>query len=100
MARDRVSLELGAGLHAELREVLEPLRKEVESLNERIQEYEVRVEKIAKESCPPVELLKQVKGVGTQIALTCPDPGRSGSVPEESRGRLFSRVAPWAQRLR
>jgi transposase len=53
-----------------LREVLEPLRKEVESLNERIQEYEVRVEKIAKESCPPVELLKQVKGVGTQIALT------------------------------
>ena len=44
--------------------------KEIESLNERIQEYEVRVEKIAKESYPHVELLKQVKGVGTQIALT------------------------------
>jgi hypothetical protein len=27
-------------LHAELREVLEPLLQEVESLNERIQEYE------------------------------------------------------------
>ncbi len=66
----QVSRELGAGLHAELREVLEPLLKEVESLNQRIQEYEVRMEKIAKESYPHVELLKQVKGVGTQIALT------------------------------
>src|SRR6202795_138645 len=61
---------VGGGLPAELREVLEPLLKEIESLNERIQEYEVRVEKIAKESYPHVELLKQVKGVGTQIALT------------------------------
>jgi transposase len=66
----QVSRELGAGLPAELREVLEPLLKEIESLNERIQEYEVRVEKIAKESYLHVELLKQVKGVGTQIALT------------------------------
>ncbi len=66
----QVSRELGAGLPAELREVLEPLLQEIESLNERIQEYEVRVEKIAKESYPHVELLKQVKGVGTQIALT------------------------------
>jgi transposase len=66
----QVSRELGAGLPAELREVLEPLLKEIESLNERIQEYEVRVEKIAKESYPHVELLKQVKGIGTQIALT------------------------------
>src|SRR5580700_7811376 len=66
----QVSRELGAGLHAELREVLEPLFKEIESLNERIQEYGVRMEKIAKENYPHVELLKQVKGVGTQIALT------------------------------
>jgi transposase len=34
----RVNRELAAGLHAELREVLEPLLQEVESLNERIQE--------------------------------------------------------------
>ena len=61
----QVNRELAAGLHAELREVLEPLLQEVESLNERIQEYEVRMEKIAKESYPHVELLKQVKGVGT-----------------------------------
>ena len=66
----QVSRELGAGLPAELREILEPLLKEIESLNERIQEYEVRMERIAKESYPQVELLKQVKGVGTQIALT------------------------------
>src|SRR6266853_1387028 len=66
----RVSRELGAKLNAELREVLEPLLKEIESLNERIEEYDERMEKIAKESYPHVELLKQVKGVGTQIALT------------------------------
>ena len=66
----QVNRELAAGLHAELREVLEPLLQEVESLNERTQAYEVRMEKIAKESYPHVELLKQVKGVGTQIPLT------------------------------
>ena len=53
-----------------MREVLEPLFKEIKSLNDRIQEYEVRMEKIAKENYPHVELLKQVKGVRTQIALT------------------------------
>jgi transposase len=67
---EQVSQELAAGLCTELREVLEPLLKEVESLNERIQEYDARIEKIAKESYPHVALLKQVKGVGTQIALT------------------------------
>jgi transposase len=66
----QVSRELAAELSVELREVLEPLLKEIESLHERIKEYEVRMEKIAKENYPQVELLKQVKGVGTQIALT------------------------------
>src|SRR5260370_42330683 len=64
------SRELGAGLSAELRDVLQPLLKEVESLNEQIKEYDERMEKIAKEVYPEVSLLKQVKGVGTQIALT------------------------------
>jgi len=67
---EQVNRELAAGLCPELREVLEPLLQEIESLNERIQEYEVRMEKIAQESYPQVALLKQVKGVGTQIALT------------------------------
>src|SRR5438445_2899669 len=66
----QVSRELAVELSVELREVLEPLLKEIESLNERIKEYDVRMEKIARESYPQVELLKQVKGVGTQIALT------------------------------
>ena len=66
----QVSRELGIGLSPELRQVLEPLLKEVESLNERIEEYDERMEKIAKEVYPEVFLLKQVKGVGTQIALT------------------------------
>jgi len=66
----QVSRELAGGLSAELREVLEPLLQEVESLNQRIQEYDERMEKIAKEAYPEVSLLKQVKGVGTQIALT------------------------------
>src|SRR6204780_4619564 len=66
----QVSRELAAELSVELREVLEPLLQEVESLNQRIKEYDARMEKIARESYPQVELLKQVKGVGTQIALT------------------------------
>jgi transposase len=66
----QVSRELAAELSAELREVLEPLLREIESLNERIGEYDERMEKIAKENYPQVSLLKQVKGVGTQIALT------------------------------
>jgi transposase len=67
---EQVSRELVAKLSAELREVLEPLLKEIESLNERIKEYDARMEKIARESYRQVALLKQVKGVGTQIALT------------------------------
>jgi transposase len=66
----QVSEELAAGLGAELRQVLVPLFKEIESLNGHIQEYDVRMEEIAKEVYPEVALLKQVKGVGTQIALT------------------------------
>jgi transposase len=66
----QVSRELAAGLSAELREVLQPLLKEIESRNERIQECDQRMEKIAQEVYPEVSLLKQVKGVGTQIALT------------------------------
>ena len=66
----QVSRELAAGLSTELRDVLEPLFREIESLNERIKEYDQRMEKIAKEVYPEVSLLQQVKGVGTQIALT------------------------------
>jgi transposase len=66
----QVNRELAAELSTELRDVLEPLFKEIESLNERVKEYDERMEKLAKDVYPEVSLLKQVKGVGTQIALT------------------------------
>ncbi len=66
----QVSEKLAERLSAELRDVLGPLLKEIESLNERVKEYDERMEKIAKEVYPEVSLLQQVKGVGTQIALT------------------------------
>ena len=67
---DQVNEKLAEGLSAELRDVLAPLLREVESLNERIKEYDERMEKIAQEVYPEVSWLKQVKGVGTQMALT------------------------------
>jgi transposase len=66
----QVGRELAGALSTELREVLEPLLREVESLNERIREYDQRIEQIARQAHPEVALLKQVKGVGTLIALT------------------------------
>ena len=66
----QVSRVLAGGLSVELREALEPLLHEVESLNERIQEYDRQIEAMAQETYPEVALLQQVKGVGTLIALT------------------------------
>src|SRR5258706_1424782 len=67
---EQMNREIARGLSQELRDVLEPLLGEIESLNERIAEYDRRIEQIAKEVYPEVALLKQVKGVGTLIALT------------------------------
>ena len=66
----QMNREIAKGLSQELREVLAPLLQEIESLNERIAEYDRRIEQIAKEAHPEVALLQQVKGVGTLIALT------------------------------
>jgi transposase len=66
----QASRELGAALSPELREVLEPLLQEIESLNERIKEYDRRIEKIVQQEHPETKLLEQVKGVGNLIALT------------------------------
>jgi transposase len=66
----QVGRDLALGLSAELREALEPLLREVESLNAHIKEYDRRIEKMARETYPEVELLKQVKRVGNLIALT------------------------------
>jgi transposase len=66
----QMNREIAKGLSQELRDALGPLLGEIESLNERIAEYDRRIERIAKEVYPEVALLKQVKGVGTLIALT------------------------------
>ena len=62
--------EKAEGLSPELQRALEPLLAAIESLSERIHEYNEGIEKLAQESYPQVALLKQVKGVGTLIALT------------------------------
>jgi transposase len=93
---EQMNREIAKGLSPELRDVLEPLLREIESLNEHIAEYDRRIEQIAKEVYPEVALLKQVKGVGTLIALTyvltLDDPHKPGCW-------MFSRVASWAPKL-
>jgi transposase len=65
-----MNAEKAEGLSPELQRALEPLLAEIESLGERIAEYNNRIEALAQESYPQVALLKQIKGVGTLIALT------------------------------
>jgi len=76
----QVGRETASGLSAELRDALEPLLGEVESLNERIKEYDRRIAQMARKEYPEVALLQQVKGVGELIALayvlTIEDPHR------------------------
>src|SRR5437762_5804447 len=62
--------EKAEGLSPELQTALEPLLACIESVSERIGEYNERIEKLAQDSYAQVAVLKQVKGVGTLIALT------------------------------
>ena len=62
--------EKAEGLSPELEAALGPLLAAIESLSERIREYNQRIEALAEQSYAQVALLKQVKGVGTLIALT------------------------------
>ncbi|MGB7726466.1 MAG: hypothetical protein WBL50_00440 [Candidatus Acidiferrum sp.] len=66
----QVRREMTGALSAGLREALEPMLREAESLNERIQEYDRRIEKMAKQTYPEWALLKQLIGVGDLIATT------------------------------
>jgi transposase len=65
-----MSPEKAEGLSPELQRALQPLLAALESLSERIGEYNERIEDLAEQSYPQVTLLKQIKGVGTLIALT------------------------------
>jgi len=77
---DSLDTEYLNGLPAKLKTSLQPLLEEVESLTKKIHACDERIEQIAREKYPETKLLKQVKGVGTLIALTfvltLEDPGR------------------------
>ena len=62
--------EKAEGLSPELQAALGPLLKEIESLSERIREYNQRIVSIAQKNYPATALRKPVKGVGTLVALT------------------------------
>src|SRR6201987_303950 len=65
-----INPEKAEGLSPELQRTLQPLLAGIESLSERIRECNERIEQLAQQSYPQVALLKQIKGVGTLIALT------------------------------
>jgi len=58
------------GLPNQLGEALRPLLLQVESLTAQIQTSHQKIEQIARSEYPETELLQQVSGVGTLIALT------------------------------
>jgi transposase len=62
--------EKADALSPELQAALQPLLAALEALSNQIGEYNERIECLAENSYPQVGLLKQVKGVGTLIALT------------------------------
>ncbi|MGA7364358.1 MAG: IS110 family transposase [Candidatus Sulfotelmatobacter sp.] len=74
--------EKAESLSPELQRALEPLLSAIAELSQRICEYNERIEALARQSYPQVELLQQIKGVGTLIALTflltLEDPHRFG----------------------
>ena len=79
---DQMGVEKMQGLPAELAEALAPLLETVESLTERIKEWDQKLEQLAGSEYPETELLRQVSGVGSLIALTfvltLEDPNRFG----------------------
>lgn len=62
--------EKAEGLSPELQATLQPLLTGIEALSEQIRGSNERIERLAEERYPQVALLKQVRGVGTLIALT------------------------------
>jgi transposase len=67
---DQMSEEQLALLPAGLRETLQPLARQVESLTKQIQDLDRQLEQIARKDYPETALLRQVSGVGVLIALT------------------------------
>jgi transposase len=66
---EQVKEELAEGLSPATQQIVRPLLKIVEAISEQIAVYDQRIEAMAKRY-PEIELLTQVYGVGTLIALT------------------------------
>ena len=67
---DQMGVIQSESLPPKLRQVLEPLLKEVESITEKIKDSDREIEQIARKDYPETALLQQVGGVGPLIALT------------------------------
>jgi len=67
---DQMGVLKAESVPSKLRQLLEPLLKEVESLTEKIKDSDRKIEQIAREDYPETALLQQVGGVGPLIALT------------------------------
>lgn len=67
---DTLTVERMQWLPAAVRQVLEPLLQQVAGLTEQIHACDKRIEQIARTQYPETELLQQISGVGTLIALT------------------------------
>jgi transposase len=65
---EQMNREIAKGLSPELRDVVEPLLREIESVNERIAEYDRRIEQIAKEVYPAMAPVAQNS---SPVFLTC-----------------------------
>ena len=96
----QVSKDLAAGFSAELRAALEPLLAEVASLNQRIAEYDRRIEQIATRSAPRSGSAEASQRCGhTDRVDLRADSGRSAPVSPEPRRGLLSGAASRAQEL-
>ena len=67
---DQMGMAKAEGLPERLREELKPLLVQVEDLSSQIQDCDTDIEQIARKQYPETQLLEQIWGVGTLIALT------------------------------
>ena len=97
----QVSEKRAEGFSAELREVLVPLFKEIESLNERVQGIRRTDGENRQGRVPEYGIAEAGEGRGNpDHSDVCADDRGPASVCEESPGWLFSGVTTWAQELR
>ena len=97
---EQMNREIAKGLSQELRDVLDPLLAEIESLNERIAEYDRRIEQIAKEVYPQVARAQTGERSRTTDCVDLrSDSGRPAPISPQPGCGMLCRVASWAQEL-